>query len=234
MRKQVLLARAPRARCSRPSTRRRSPRPRSRCSSSCWPRPASTPCPPTCTRSTPPAGSCRRTCASWSCATARPTSTRPRCASRRTGGSATSSGGRWPTCTVPSPTTATSWPPRSTRSCSACDPTARCGAATGASTTTPRTSCRIPRRPRAVTPPDGLYLRSERQTLRRLTTADVVLFTIRTQQVPLAVLAERPDIAHRFADAIAQLVTRAGGLQGRPRRPGRPAVAGEPVTGRAP
>ena len=60
-----------------------------------------------------------------------------------------------------------------------------------------------PTPPLAVSPPDGLYLRSERQTLRRLTTADVVLFTIRTQQVPLAVLAERPDVAHRLADAIA-------------------------------
>lgn len=60
-----------------------------------------------------------------------------------------------------------------------------------------------PTSPRAVAPPDGLYLRSERQTLRRLTTADVVLFTIRTQQVPLAVLTERPDVAHRLAEAIA-------------------------------
>jgi dimethylamine monooxygenase subunit A len=51
-------------------------------------------------------------------------------------------------------------------------------------------------------PPDGLHLRSERQTLRRLTTADVVLFTIRTQQVPLATLDERPDVAHRLAGAI--------------------------------
>ena len=60
-----------------------------------------------------------------------------------------------------------------------------------------------PTPPRDVDPPDGLWLRSERQTLRRLTSADVVLFTIRTQQVPLAVLAERPDVAHRMADAIA-------------------------------
>lgn len=51
--------------------------------------------------------------------------------------------------------------------------------------------------------PGGLWLRSERQTLRRLDTPDVVLFTIRTQQVPLVVLAERPDLAHRMADAIA-------------------------------
>jgi dimethylamine monooxygenase subunit A len=60
-----------------------------------------------------------------------------------------------------------------------------------------------PTPPREVDPPHGLWLRSERQTLRRLTSARVVLFTIRTQQVPLEVLAERPDVAHRMADAIA-------------------------------
>lgn len=59
-----------------------------------------------------------------------------------------------------------------------------------------------PTPPYAGTPPDGLYLRSERQTLSRLATAEVVLFTIRTQQVPLSVLAERPDVAHRMALAI--------------------------------
>ncbi len=59
-----------------------------------------------------------------------------------------------------------------------------------------------PTQPVDVDPPEGLHLRSERQTLRRLESADVVLFTIRTQQVPLAVLAERPDIAHRMASAI--------------------------------
>ena len=71
----------------------------------------------------------------------------------------------------------------------------------------PRRPELLPPRPhpaaRRSTPPDGLYLRSERQTLRRLETADVVLFTIRTQQVPLAVLDERPDVAHRMAAAIA-------------------------------
>jgi hypothetical protein len=56
---------------------------------------------------------------------------------------------------------------------------------------------------RAITPPEGLYLRSERQTLRRLTSAPAVLFTIRTQQVPLAAVGERPDLAHRLADAIS-------------------------------
>jgi len=55
------------------------------------------------------------------------------------------------------------------------------------------------RRPEA---PEELWLRSERQTLTRLTTPGTVLFTIRTQQVPLAVLAERPDLARRMAAAI--------------------------------
>lgn len=56
---------------------------------------------------------------------------------------------------------------------------------------------------RTVDPPEGLWLRSERQTLRRLSTAGAVLFTIRTQQVPLAALAERPDVARRMAAAIS-------------------------------
>jgi hypothetical protein len=56
--------------------------------------------------------------------------------------------------------------------------------------------------PRPVDPPEGLWLRSERQTLRRLPTAGTILFTIRTQQVPLAVLGENPDVARRMAAAI--------------------------------
>jgi dimethylamine monooxygenase subunit A len=60
-----------------------------------------------------------------------------------------------------------------------------------------------PTPPRKVQPPEGLWLRSERQTLRRLTSVDVVLFTIRTQQVPLDALTERPDVARRLADAVA-------------------------------
>lgn len=59
-----------------------------------------------------------------------------------------------------------------------------------------------PTAPRDVEPPDGLWLRSERQTLRRLLTPGTILFTIRTQQVPLASLIERPDIAQRLAVAI--------------------------------
>ena len=50
--------------------------------------------------------------------------------------------------------------------------------------------------------PDGLWLRSERQTLRRLPRTGAVLFTIRTQQVPLAVLASRPDVGAGLAAAI--------------------------------
>ncbi|MCU1454040.1 MAG: hypothetical protein JWN46_2186 [Acidimicrobiales bacterium] len=48
----------------------------------------------------------------------------------------------------------------------------------------------------------GLWLRSERQTLRRLTTSAAVLFTIRVQQVPFGTLAERPEVAQRFLDRL--------------------------------
>lgn len=47
--------------------------------------------------------------------------------------------------------------------------------------------------------PDGLWLRSERQTLRRLPRTGAVLFTIRTQQAPFEVLAHRPVIAAAVA-----------------------------------
>lgn len=50
--------------------------------------------------------------------------------------------------------------------------------------------------------PDDLWLRSERQTLRRLARTGAVLFTIRTQQVPLAVVGRRLDIAAGMAAAI--------------------------------
>jgi dimethylamine monooxygenase subunit A len=51
-------------------------------------------------------------------------------------------------------------------------------------------------------PPEGLWLRSERQTLRRLPETGAVLFTIRTQQVTLAAVVDRPDIARSMADVI--------------------------------
>ena len=57
--------------------------------------------------------------------------------------------------------------------------------------------------PRAsVSVPAGLWLRSERQSLSRLPRTDAVLFTIRTQQVPLAVVAERPVLAGAMASSI--------------------------------
>jgi hypothetical protein len=43
------------------------------------------------------------------------------------------------------------------------------------------------------------WLRSERQTLRRLPGTGALLFTIRVQTVPLSVLAQRPDRARDFA-----------------------------------
>jgi hypothetical protein len=49
----------------------------------------------------------------------------------------------------------------------------------------------------AVSP--RLWLRSERQTLRRLPASDAILFTIRVQMAPLAVLASRPDRAGDLA-----------------------------------
>lgn len=50
--------------------------------------------------------------------------------------------------------------------------------------------------------PGDLWLRSERQVLRRLPETGAILFTIRTQQAPLAVLARRPELAAAMAGAI--------------------------------
>jgi hypothetical protein len=50
--------------------------------------------------------------------------------------------------------------------------------------------------------PDRLWLRSERQTLRRLPADDHVLFTIRVQQTPFGALRGRPDIAARLRAAV--------------------------------
>lgn len=53
--------------------------------------------------------------------------------------------------------------------------------------------------PPAATDPARLWLRSERQTLRALPASGAVLFTIRVQQCPFPVLAERPDVASALA-----------------------------------
>ena len=62
-----------------------------------------------------------------------------------------------------------------------------------------------PARPTLCTdaaPVDGvppLWIRSERQTLRRLPDTGAIVFTIRVQTVPIAVLAHRPDRARDLA-----------------------------------
>ncbi len=48
-------------------------------------------------------------------------------------------------------------------------------------------------------PGADLWIRSERQTLRRLEGTGAVLFTIRVQQTPVASLVHRPDVARRLA-----------------------------------
>ena len=53
--------------------------------------------------------------------------------------------------------------------------------------------------------PDRLFLRVERETLRRFARTSCVLFTIRTYIRPLRHLAERPDDANRLADALSNL-----------------------------
>lgn len=45
----------------------------------------------------------------------------------------------------------------------------------------------------------ALWLRSERQTLRRLPASGAILFTIRVQMAPVSVLAQRPDRARDLA-----------------------------------
>ncbi len=49
---------------------------------------------------------------------------------------------------------------------------------------------------------DSLWLRSERQTLRRLPRTGAVLFTIRVQQAPFAAFASHPRAAVRLADRL--------------------------------
>lgn len=50
--------------------------------------------------------------------------------------------------------------------------------------------------------PEGLWLRSERQTLRRLPRSGGIVFTICTQSVPMRALSARPDIAAGLAVAV--------------------------------
>lgn len=57
---------------------------------------------------------------------------------------------------------------------------------------------------RPVAPvPEGWWVRSERQCLVALPATGGILFVIRTQLLPMAGLAERPDVARRMAAAMA-------------------------------
>ena len=55
------------------------------------------------------------------------------------------------------------------------------------------------------TTPDRLFLRVERETLRRFASTNCVLFTIRTYIRPLRHLAGRSDDARRLAEALENL-----------------------------
>ncbi len=50
--------------------------------------------------------------------------------------------------------------------------------------------------------PSALWLRSERQTLRRLPETGAILFTIRVQQAPAYALIDRPDLVGRLRRAL--------------------------------
>jgi dimethylamine monooxygenase subunit A len=52
---------------------------------------------------------------------------------------------------------------------------------------------------------EGIWLRSEYQTLRSLELSGAILFTIRTQLCAAAVLTERPDVAHALAAKLLAL-----------------------------
>jgi dimethylamine monooxygenase subunit A len=65
---------------------------------------------------------------------------------------------------------------------------------------------------------DQLWMRSERQTLRRLPVSGAVLFSIRVQQAPARAVAARPEVAARVLDAMEQwtpeLIRSRGGRHG--------------------
>lgn len=52
---------------------------------------------------------------------------------------------------------------------------------------------------------EKLWLRVERQTLRRLCTSDSILFTVRTYVHPLQVLEDEPSMAGKLAEAIQEI-----------------------------
>ena len=60
--------------------------------------------------------------------------------------------------------------------------------------------------PRPLDPgPDQLFLRVERETLRRFPTTNCVLFTIRTYVAPILTVADDHAVARRLADSLSSL-----------------------------
>jgi hypothetical protein len=60
--------------------------------------------------------------------------------------------------------------------------------------------------PRPADPaPDQLFLRVERETLRRFPATNCVLFTIRTYVTPILAVADDHDVARRLADSLSAL-----------------------------
>jgi len=60
--------------------------------------------------------------------------------------------------------------------------------------------------PRPAAPgPDDHFLRVERETLRRFSVTNCVLFTIRTYVAPIPVVARDADVSRRLADTVASL-----------------------------
>jgi len=60
--------------------------------------------------------------------------------------------------------------------------------------------------PRPVDPPPvEMFLRVERETLRRFPVTNCVLFTIRTYVTPIPAVAADPDVARRLGEALAAL-----------------------------
>lgn len=63
-----------------------------------------------------------------------------------------------------------------------------------------------------------MWIRSERQTLRRLPETDAIVFTIRVQLAPLGALRDRPDVATKMLSSIRswdrekRMYTSTGGL----------------------
>ena len=64
---------------------------------------------------------------------------------------------------------------------------------------------------------EGMYLRTERQTLRRLGISGGVIFTVRTYMSPVVRLAEEEGVAGRLASALRSWPSDVGRYKGKER-----------------